>query len=67
MLNIEITDNTIKAVIATIVIAMFVAIVFLLAPSAYKQDEQAAQNSTNEHKVWLAANTNPDADEVVYY
>lgn len=67
MLNIEITDNTIKSIMAIVVIAVVAVSIFLLAPNAYKVEVQASDNVAAEHKAWLAANTNHDADKDVYY
>ncbi len=67
MLNIDLNDMTIKAIMTAVVIAMMAVIFLVLAPQAYQTEKTNARNVTEDHKVWLAANTNHDADKDVYY
>ena len=67
MSNINLNDTTIKIIMAAVVALMVAVIVLMLAPKAYKTEQTNARNANIDHKVWLAANTNHDADKDVYY
>ena len=67
MLNIDLNDTAIKTIMTLVVIAMIALIFGVLAPKAYKTESTNTRNANPEHKAWVAANTNHDADKDVYY
>lgn len=67
MLNIDLNDKAIKTIMTLVVGLMLAVIIVILAPKAYKTEQTNARNVAQDHKVWLAANTNHDADKDVYY
>ena len=66
MLNIELNDTAIKAIMGVILVAMIAVITFSIAPKAYDTEQANKSNVIEEHKAWLAANTNTN-DDTLYY